>query len=161
MAFDRYFIRMLLAGLALLAAPAVSKAEPAPKLAVTLLDGSHFDLTEARGQIVIIHFWASWCPPCRAEMPLLDRFALSHPGVRVVGVSFDRRRDIGDVRKAMTGLSFPTAMAAAGGVNGFGEPRELPVTYVVDASGQIIARFAGGHPPLTEAALAAVVSASH
>jgi hypothetical protein len=52
-------------------------------------------------------------------------------------------------------------MAAAGGVNGFGQPRELPVTYIIDAQGQIVARFAGGHPPLTEATLSAIVSGLH
>ena len=131
-----------------------------PALVAPLLDGQSFDLASARGHVVVIHFWASWCPPCRTEMPLLDRFARAHREVTVIGLSFDKRRDEGAVRQAMTGLSFPTALASRARTNGFGTPSQLPQTLVIDASGRIVARFVGGHPAFGEATLLAAVNAA-
>ena len=130
---------------------------PAPTLVAPLMGGPVFDLAAARG-VVVLHLWASWCPPCRVEMPVLDHFARAHHDVRVVGLSFDTKRDAGAVARAMAGLSFPTAMAGQARVNGFGTPGELPQTLVIDPRGWIVARFGGGHPPLSEAALARAVS---
>ncbi len=138
--------------------PTQQAPRPALALVAPLLDGQSFDLAAARGHVVVLHLWASWCPPCRAEMPLLDQFARNHREVMVVGLSFDTRRDVGAVRQAMAGLSFPTALAARARINAFGTPGELPQTLVIDAQGRIVARFAGGHPPLSEAALAQAVA---
>lgn len=154
MAFDRRCM------LALLVAPVLMGAAPSPRpnLELILLDGTRFDLAAMRGQIVVVNFWATWCAPCRAEMPLLDRFARSHPAVVVIGVSMDQRRDLGAVRNAMAGLQYRAGLARTAQVNGFGEPRELPITYVIDRQGQIAAHFAGGQPPLTEALLGGAIA---
>ncbi len=141
-------------------ANAQNASHPAPALIAPLLDGQTFDLASARGHVVVIHFWASWCPPCRTEMPLLDRFARAHHEVTVMGLSFDKKRDQGAVRQAMTGLSFPTALASGAKTNGFGTPSQLPQTLVIDANGRIAARFTGGHPAFSEATLLAAVNAA-
>lgn len=149
MAFDRRCLLALILGLALAGA-----APPAPpQLVLPLLDGTRFDLAAMRGQVVVVNFWATWCVPCRAEMPLLDRFARAHPAVTVIGVSMDQRRDLAGVRQAMAGLSYRAGLASTARTNSFGDPRELPVTYIVDRGGQVTARFVGGQPPLTEAML--------
>ncbi len=149
-----------LVGFAAMSAPIHASSPPQPQqLVLTLLDGTRFDLAAVRGQTVVVNFWATWCLPCRAEMPLLDRFARGHPAVAVIGVSMDRKRDTGDVRRVMAGLQYRAGLASSASANSLGEPRALPVTYVIDRSGAIAARFAGGKPALTEAALESAIAA--
>ena len=62
-------------------------------------------------------------------------------GVRLVGLSADRHRDLGDVRRVMQAFSYPAAVLVDAKENGFGSPTALPVTYVVDRSGIVRARF--------------------
>lgn len=165
MVFERIArgIACVVAGLGLAMAGHALAEKPAPlapPLVASLLDGGTLDLAAERGHVVVLHFWASWCQPCRAEMPLLDRYARAHRKVWVVALSFDTRRDLPKVRAAMQAMAFPTALAAGARRNGFGEGPDLPQTLVIDAAGHIRARFAGGRPALTEAALSAAVSAA-
>jgi len=161
MGFDRKRLGLVAAALiAGMVGPDLAAAAPSPPtLVLPLLDGARFDLSAARGQVVLVNFWATWCVPCRAEMPLLDRFARAHPTVVVIGVSMDQRRDLGNVRRVMAGLQYRAGLASTAQVNSFGNPRELPMTYVIDRHGQIAARFAAGRPPLTEAVLDAAIAA--
>ena len=112
------------------AAPFVD--EPAPSLVAVKLDGARFDLTSLRGKVVIINFWATWCPPCREEMPALDAFF----------VQFHERG---------------VALLADADVNGFGKPAVLPVTYVIDAVGSVRAILSPDKNPVTEDALERIV----
>ncbi len=162
MVFNRRWLVALIAGLVSLVGYLPAQAEPAapPALVLPLLDGRSFDLSAARGKIVVVNFWATWCVPCRAEMPLLDRFARAHPGVVVIGVSMDQRRDLDDVRRVMAGIQYSAGLASAASVNSLGDPRTLPMTYVIDRKGQIAARFAAGRPPLTEAVLDQAIAAA-
>ena len=75
------------------AAHPAPRPAPGPALVAPLLNGQPFDLAAQHGHVVVVHLWASWCPPCRAEMPLLDRFARSYGEVMVLGLSFDKKRD--------------------------------------------------------------------
>jgi|SRR5579863_1501903 len=143
-----------------LSLPAGAAPHAPPALVLPLLDGTRFDLSAARGQVVVVNFWATWCVPCRVEMPLLDRFVRAHPAVVVIGVSMDQRRDLGAVRRIMAGLQYRAGLASAATVNSFGETRELPMTYVIDRKGQIAARFAAGRPPLTETELDGAIAAA-
>jgi cytochrome c biogenesis protein CcmG/thiol:disulfide interchange protein DsbE len=63
--------------------------QPAPDFQLTLVDGSHVRLSELRGQVVVLNFWATWCVPCRAELPLLDRYyrLRRDAGLRVFAVT--------------------------------------------------------------------------
>src|SRR5271169_6421012 len=123
--------------LAYLAGPAVAApaaAEPAPALVVPELDGARFDLAAFRGKVVIVNFWATWCLPCRAEMPALGAFysRFHARGVELVGVSVDQKRDRKIVEKAAQAMHYPVAILADAEANGFGKPAVLPVTYIVD-----------------------------
>jgi thiol-disulfide isomerase/thioredoxin len=117
------------------AAPVVGKSAPA--LVATELDGTTFDLAAERGKVTIVNFWATWCGPCRIEMPRLNEFYRKHhaEGIDVIGLSVDRTRDIGDVRKIMQAVDYPAALSRTAKANGFGDPRVLPITYIVDATG--------------------------
>ncbi len=122
-----------------LAKAAAEVGQPAPPLAATELDGGKFDLAAMRGKVVIINFWATWCGPCREEMPALNAYYRRHhsDGVELIGISADRPRDRGDVVKMMQSFSYPAAMLGDVSVNGFGRPGALPLTYVVDAAGVV------------------------
>jgi cytochrome c biogenesis protein CcmG, thiol:disulfide interchange protein DsbE len=119
------------------AAPALNEA--APPLVATTLDGQTFDLAKLRGKVVLVNFWATWCAPCRREMPILDAFYRRYreQGLELIGISVDFARDGAKMRKAAGAVTYPTAMANDIPVNGFRPLEGVPVTYVVDAEGVV------------------------
>ncbi len=133
--------------------------EAAPALVVPELSGQVFDLSAMRGRVVIVNFWATWCPPCRQEMPALDAFYRQYHGrgVDLIGLSADRSHDQAEVPKVMRTFSYPAAILSDATVNGFGTPAVLPATLVIDGNGVVRARFTPDGTPLTEKALADVV----
>jgi cytochrome c biogenesis protein CcmG, thiol:disulfide interchange protein DsbE len=137
---------------------AVDVGKPAPALVVPEVEGPTFDLSTLRGKVVIVNFWATWCAPCREEMPILEAFYRSHhgQGLEVIGLSMDRSRDREAVKKLMQSVSYPIALASDAQVNGFGAARALPVTYVVDETGTVRARLTAD-TPLTDERLEDVV----
>lgn len=140
-----------------LAAPAVGQA--APPLAVAELDGQNFDLGALRGKVVVVNYWATWCPPCREEMPALDAFFRRYHarGVEMIGLSADRPRDRDEVHKMMQRFAYPAAMMKDAKPNGFGAPESLPVTYVIDGAGVVRAKFRPDETVVTEQSLADLV----
>lgn len=137
---------------------AVDVGKPAPGLVVAEVEGPTFDLSTLRGKVVIVNFWATWCAPCREEMPILEAFYTAHhgQGLELIGLSMDRPRDRDAVKKVKQSVSYPIALASDAKVNGFGASHALPVTYVVDETGTVRARLTPD-PPLTERLLEEVV----
>jgi cytochrome c biogenesis protein CcmG, thiol:disulfide interchange protein DsbE len=133
--------------------------EPAPALVVQELGGPTFSLAAARGNVVVVNFWATWCPPCRKEMPALDAFYRKYHdrGVQMIGISVDRPHDRSDVKKVMELFSYPAAMLGDAKVNDFGTPSALPTTVVVDANGVVRARLTPEQTPVTEKSLSVIV----
>ena len=132
--------------------------EPAPALRVPQFDGKTFDLAAQRGKVVIVNFWASWCAPCRAEMPLLDSFYERYRarGLVVLGLSVDDAHDRAAVLRIMQQRGYPGAMAASASVNGFGPPLAVPTTWIIDTRGRLRARLLAGNS-LTEQSLTQTV----
>ena len=127
----------LVAGSASAVAAAATEGQPAPAIEATLLDGTAFSLAAARGQVVVINFWATWCAPCRKEMPALDAFYRQHrgEGLRLLAVSVDAPQDAAKVREVMRDFSFDAALDDATGHRGYGRIRRVPVTFVIDRRG--------------------------
>jgi cytochrome c biogenesis protein CcmG/thiol:disulfide interchange protein DsbE len=142
---------LLVAGMTVAAAVEVGK--PAPALIAPELDGKLFDLAALRGSVVIVNFWASWCAPCRAEMPLLNRFYLAHraAGLALIGVSVDEGQDRKAVEDIMRQFAYPAVLAASARVNGFGPPLAVPMTWIIDREGVVRARLVSGNAVTVEA----------
>jgi len=130
------------------AAPEIGEA--APPLVVTAFDGTEIDLAKLRGKVVLVNFWATWCAPCRKEMPTFDAFYRRHrnENFEVVGISIDFARDAAKMRKAAAPLAYPIAWINDAGVNGFGAPDGVPITYVIDADGIVRDKFIAVPPKL-------------
>jgi cytochrome c biogenesis protein CcmG, thiol:disulfide interchange protein DsbE len=113
--------------------------EAAPPLVLTTLDGGTFDLGKLHGKVVMVNYWATWCAPCRAEMPKLDTFyrRYHNRGLEIIGISIDFDRDLDKARKVARSVSYPTALAKAIREDGFGTPKGVPITWVIDADGKV------------------------
>ncbi|HSC48495.1 MAG TPA: TlpA disulfide reductase family protein [Gammaproteobacteria bacterium] len=131
---------------------ALDTGDAAPALELAQLDGKPFDLAAFKGHVVVLNLWATWCEPCRKEMPALDDFYKKYRerGVVVFGLSEDDTDAAGEVRATMAAFSYPAALARGAHDNGFHMPRALPLTYVIDATGVIRAKLWPGGTQVTE-----------
>ncbi|MCS6842167.1 MAG: TlpA family protein disulfide reductase [Roseiflexus sp.] len=127
------------------AQPAPRIGHPAPEFALTAVNGSQVALSDLRGQVVLINFWATWCPPCRAEMPAIqqayDRFR--DQGFLVLAVN--QQEDAASVAKYMSEqrLTFPALLDSDARVSTDYQARVLPSSFFVDRRGIIRAVYRG------------------
>ncbi|HXY70338.1 MAG TPA: TlpA disulfide reductase family protein [Gemmatimonadales bacterium] len=132
-------------------------AGAAPALALDMLDGRPLALKDLQGQVVLVNFWASWCPPCRAEMPGFQKEydARRGQGFTVVGISTDEipRPKVATFLREH-GISYPVAMATPEAVAAFGGVASLPTSFLIDRRGRL--RYAV-HGLFAPAALRAAV----
>lgn len=139
--------------------PAAGQAAPA--LVAASFSGAAIDLQALRGKAVLLNFWASWCQPCRQEMPLLESLSREYRDRLVVlGLSADDPHDRKDAVAIAGAVSYPTGLLAEAHTNGFGMPPVLPLTYVIGSSGRIHAVLLPGRAALTEAQLRSVIEAA-
>ena len=111
-----------------------------PRYALTALDGTSLTPDALRGQVVLVNFWATWCLPCRVEMPLLQRMYERHrdAGLMVVGLSVDRGSDesVRDFLRERS-VTYPVAMVGADVERAFGGVRGYPTSILLDRSGVV------------------------
>lgn len=120
--------------------PAPVSQGPAPPLEAHQLDGSEWGLELARGEVVVVNFWATWCGPCRSEIPEINAFAKQHPDVSVVGVSVDTAMSAEQLRAASRRLGVEYLVvhdrdhsaASRWGV------RSYPTTFVLDSERHVV-----------------------
>ncbi len=108
------------------------------------LAGRMVKLSDFRGRVVLLNFWATWCPPCREEMPALKSLAHAHKsqGLTVIGISMDQNAAVVKAYAEEAGLDFPLVMgtpkvAAAYGAVG------LPTTVIIDREGNAVQGLVG------------------
>lgn len=142
------------AALAALAAVPALAAPPAldstaPDFALKGIDGRNVRLSEFRGEPVILHFWASWCGPCRESATSLDRYGIQTV-TPVIGVNLDGMLDRASSVAQSLQLRSPTLVDTQQAVARTYDVAKLPLTLLLDADGTIRAAWSGVVPNLAE-----------
>lgn len=136
----------LVALLVTLPAIASGQSTKAPALALKDLRGRTVRLNDYRGKIVLVNFWATWCPPCRAEMPDLIKMQREYQsrGLQVIGVTYPPQT-IREVRQFIRKLrvNYPIALGTKETKALFDETDTLPITVVIDRRGNVRERIEG------------------
>ncbi|MEO5886773.1 MAG: TlpA disulfide reductase family protein [Anaerolineales bacterium] len=125
----------------------------APDFTLDLLDGGLLTLSELRGHPVVLNFWASWCLPCRSEMPAIEKVYQRYKdaGLVVIGLNLTSQDSESDVRAFVQefGVTFPVALDRDGSVRDRYQLLGLPSTFFIDQRGIIRSVVVGG--PMSEA----------
>jgi cytochrome c biogenesis protein CcmG, thiol:disulfide interchange protein DsbE len=121
-------------------ANALHLGAPAPAAMLMTLEGERISTSDLLGQVVILTFWATWCAPCREELPLLSSYAAQHAvaGLRVLGFSLDSVDKLREVRQVAQSLHFPVGLLANSSAPGYGRIWRLPVNFTIDRAGRLI-----------------------
>ncbi|MFQ5629983.1 MAG: TlpA disulfide reductase family protein [bacterium] len=119
----------------------------APAFELVTLNRESISLKQYKDRLLILHFWATWCKPCRTEMPELDNLSKKLAGqpIAVLGISIDKKSDgpkISDAIKSM-GIHFPIAAAYSGKISDAYWTWGVPVTYLINSDGKILGRLRG------------------
>ncbi len=132
----RRVLRRLVAALAVL--PAMSSIR-------ALLDGSTFRPAQADGQVLVIYWWASWCPFCAVQSPLMDRLWREQRGrgLEMLALSIDRKAEDASAYLARHGYVFPSGHVTPAVAQALPKPRGLPVTLVRGRDGKVLLAEAG------------------
>ena len=119
---------------------------PAPDFSLQDIDGNLHRLSEYRGRPVIINFWATWCPPCREEIPSMNRAwqVLREEGIAMLAINVGEDEDTIFVFTADYPADFPLLLDQSGDIIGQWPVKGLPTTYVIAPDGSIAYRAIGG-----------------
>lgn len=132
-----------------------AKAYPAPHAVYQRLDGGQFRVTSARGHMLFLDFYASWCEPCRQDLPAVEAFARTHPRVEVVPI------DVGEPRPAVAAFASELRLSGValdpdGLSRGFFGIEGFPTVVTIDPQGRVRAVWAGYNPFIASAMANAV-----
>lgn len=126
---------------------AVEIGEKAPDFSLTDLDGKTVSLSDFKGKVVILDFFASWCPPCREEIP--DFIALQNSyaseGFSVIGVSLTNANDTKDFADRMR-INYPVLVDDGKTSAAYGPIRSIPTTFVIDRNSKVAKLYIGYRP---------------
>ena len=133
----------------------------APEVQARLLDSTQkFQLSANHGKVTIINFWATWCAPCKAEMPALQAYYDKHKseGLEILAISMDDASKLAEVRQVARDFSFPIALKADANFKGLGRIWRMPSTFVVDKNGILRKNGHEGEPEVTLLQLESLVT---
>src|SRR5215472_15191937 len=124
----------------------ITQATVAPDFSLESLDGKHMRLSDWRGKAVLLNFWATWCGPCKIEMPWFVELQKQYgpQGLQVIGVAMDdsSQEDIEKFVKEM-GVNYPILIGKEAVGQDYGGVNVLPTTFFLDRDGKIVAREFG------------------
>ncbi|WP_042348687.1 peroxiredoxin family protein [Bacillus massiliigorillae] len=123
--------------------PGLEVGEKAPNFTLENLKGEKVSLSDYKGQTVIVNFWATWCPPCRKEMPDLEKlYQQNNSNVEILAVNTDTNNDVASFVKSMN-LTFPILLDHQADVSGQYDIISFPTTYIIDKKGVIVKKQIG------------------
>lgn len=135
--------------------------QTAPAYQARSSNASLLTSAQERGKVVLVHFWATWCVPCRTEMPALERYYQKHhaEGLDILAVSMDDAQDLPKMRQMMSTYSYPAFWYQNSDFKSFGRIWRIPLTFVIDRSGILRQdSWDGGDEGLDETALETVLT---
>ena len=116
----------------------------APQFTLSDIHGRSVSLSEYRGKVVILDFWATWCPPCKKEIPdfiaLQNQYAMQ--GLQVIGIGLDEPSKVASFVKQY-GINYPVVVGDDAVANLYGGVTGIPTTFIIDKQGKIGKRFEG------------------
>lgn len=122
------------------------KGRAAPEFSLETLDGKTLRLADFRGKAVLLNFWATWCQPCKIEMPWFEELQRQYgsAGLQVVGIAMDDapKEDISKFAKEM-GVNYPILLGKESVGDAYGGVQFLPSTFFIDRDGKIVDRIFG------------------
>jgi peroxiredoxin len=122
--------------------------KPAPEFSLTGISGENFNLKDLKGKVIILDFFATWCPPCREEFPHFNNLYAEYKdkGLVMLGVCSDAI----DTEKAKSlGIEYPVARQTPEIAAAYGPIRYIPTTFVIDKAGRIYKKYIGYQPQET------------
>lgn len=128
---------------------AISESPAAPDFNLPSVDGTEIKLSDYKGKVVILDFWATWCPPCRRGIPDLISIKKEYEskGIEIIGISLDKitRGTEGQIVPFMKeyGINYPVVHGNYEVAEKFGGIRSIPTSFVIDTNGKIISRYVG------------------
>ena len=127
------------------AAPQDLVNKPAPGFDLTDLNGRPLRLSSFRGKVILLNFWATWCAPCRAELPVFAKWQQQYEGqeLQVIGISMDDTAGPARRQAELLRLNYPVAMGDEQLAARYGGVLGLPLTFLIDRDGVVRACFQG------------------
>lgn len=118
---------------------AVANSPMAPDFTLKAHTGGNFRLTEQRGSVILVNFWATWCGPCRQEMPVLDELAKKYAdlGVQVIGVNVETETDGVQNYLSEVPVSFPILLDLENIASKAYDVKAMPTTVIIDKDGRV------------------------
>ncbi|MEI7531194.1 MAG: TlpA disulfide reductase family protein [Betaproteobacteria bacterium] len=137
----------------------VTLGEKAPEIGGKLLDKSLFSTKDYVGKVILINFWASWCEPCKEEMPLIEKFYNAHKkdGFEVLTISLDIEKDLPQAKFILKNFSFLSSYKSDIDYSKYGRIWRIPSTFVIDRKGVLIKNGLTGNPKVDEEVLQNIV----
>ena len=117
----------------------------APELGLQDLDNKLWKIADLKGQPAIINFWATWCPPCREEMPSMEKawLDIKDEGIMLMAIAYGEEREAVEAFEVEYPMSFPVLLDSLGTTGRSWPVKGLPTTFVLDSDGRIVYEATG------------------
>jgi peroxiredoxin len=130
-------------------APSASAHSPAPPFSLTGINGKPLNLADYKGKVVLLDFWATWCAPCKVEIPhfIAMQNKYGAQGLQIIGLSIDdEAKPVRQFYQKM-GMNYPVALADETLAGQYGGILGLPIAFIIDRDGRITAKHVGETSP--------------
>ena len=138
----------------------IEVGQTAPNIEGTLMDGKPFSLNNTKGKVVLVNFWASWCEPCREEMPAIESYLKKNKakGFEVLAITVDKPTDIEQAKQIMHNYSFLFADKNQMNYSGYGRIWRIPSSFIIDKQGILRKNGLTGDPKVDTKLLEEIVT---